>query len=66
MAVSDDDVVRSAAVLIKAHGAAAWIVAATRYRELIAAGDAVGAAVWLRISTIIATHDDMTQSDAVH
>lgn len=66
MAVSDLDIRRSAALLIKEHGAAAWMVAAARFRELNAAGDAAGAEVWDRIQKLIAVCEDMNASIEVH
>ncbi len=46
---SDLDIYRSANELIKQHGDAADIEAATRADELMEAGDMEGRAVWIRI-----------------
>ena len=55
---SDLDVYRPAKVLIDKYGPGAWICAAQKHRELRAAGDQKGAAVWLSIAAAIAKLDD--------
>ena len=63
MAVSDIDIWRSAKLMIDQQGAAAWIFAATRVRELTDNSDPEGAAVWRRIADAIAQIDDAHLSD---
>ncbi len=51
--VSDLDIWRAAALVVKHHGADAAIHAATRADELLAAGDLDGQRVWLRILSTV-------------
>jgi hypothetical protein len=55
---NDVDVMNVAALLIKEHGADAWLEAASKHRELEEAGDRAGAAVWRRIANAISKLDD--------
>ena len=64
--VADIDIYRSAKLLIQQHGTAAWLEAATRFRELKAQGDLEGAVVWKRIAAAIAELDDMKGADTLH
>lgn len=66
MTVSDDDIWRSAKLIVDQYGPGAWIYAATRVRELQEKRDGDGAATWLRIAEAIAKLDDMKESIAVH
>lgn len=60
MPVSDLDIMRTAAIVIKQHGQSAGWFAGWRAAELRAAGDAAGAAVWQRI---LAAIDDLQREE---
>lgn len=47
--VDDPDIWRTANLLVKRHGDDAAMVAVRRADELLAAGDADGSAIWIRI-----------------
>ena len=53
MMVSEIDIYRSANLIVQQHGDEARTHAATRADELLAAGDAAGGAVWLRIARAV-------------
>jgi hypothetical protein len=53
MPISEKDIWRSAAEMIKAHGENAWDEAVKRYFDLKENGDTEGMAVWRRVARAI-------------
>ncbi len=66
--VSDLDIVRSAAVLIRHHGDAAPIEAAIRADDFLDQGDLIGFALWKRILAAVneLQHSAPTDEDTRH
>jgi hypothetical protein len=64
--ISDLDIWRAAALMVKRHGNAAGLEAARRADELLAQGDTEGQAVWLRIVRAIQELQRTEPEGAVH
>jgi triphosphoribosyl-dephospho-CoA synthetase len=64
--ISDLHIWRTAAVIVKRYGDAAGTEAAQRADQLLADGDTVGQAVWLRIVRAIEELQRQTPEGAVH
>lgn len=64
---SDLDVLRSAQILIRQHGARAAWEAAAKQDEMIARGDPAGEAVWNRVRrAILQLEADRKPGEALH